>query len=147
MNVEIFKASAGNAEDIIRLSRECLSAGWSDESIKKDIERHDYFVAVEGGEVKGYACVWFMPPEAEIDDICVTADARGRGIGDMMMKFIISEAEKNGTDMINLEVRESNLPAIRLYEKNGFVREGVRKAYYDNREDALIMRWRENKGR
>ena len=139
MSVKVVKAALEHAEYIIRLNRTCLFQNWSDESIKKDIERHDYYVAMEDGKAKGYACVWTMPPEAELEDICVSPDARRRGLGQMIMDYIISESKKNGVDMICLEVRKSNLGAISLYEKNGFVRGGVRKGYYDNREDALIM--------
>ena len=113
--------------------------GWSDESIISDISKHNYYVAEENGVIAGYACVWLIPPEAELEDICVHPEMRRKGIAQALMEHLTEDAHKNGADTVLLEVRASNAAAISLYEKNGFKRAGVRKAYYSNKEDAVIM--------
>ena len=100
-----------------------------------------YLVAEEDGVV-GYVGSWIIFDECHITNIAVAPEARKKGIGDQLMQTLIRNAEEKGVVATTLEVRPSNAPAIHLYEKYGFVVEGVRKRYYaDTGEDALIM-WR-----
>ena len=144
MSVSIRRAAPADIGEISALYAMCFSHGQSESTFLTDIGSHDCYVAVKDGSIVGYACVWTFSPEAEINDICTHPAFRRQGIAELMMDAIISDGRKNGVDMISLEVRASNAPAKALYEKNGFVCEGIRKKYYDDREDALILRRREN---
>ena len=65
---------------------------------------------------------------------------KGQKIAYEMLDFAMAETKKAGVQAFTLEVRVSNTPAINLYEKLGFTRQGVRKNFYENpTEDALIM--------
>ncbi len=85
--------------------------------------------------------------EGEITNVSVDRNYRKRGIGAAMLEHVLEEGKKLGIEAFTLEVRCSNQPAIRLYEKFGFIGEGVRKGFYkaafgqngEAREDALIM--------
>ncbi len=85
--------------------------------------------------------------EGEITNVSVDQDYRKKGIGAAMLGRVLEEGKKLGIEAFTLEVRCSNQPAIRLYEKFGFIGEGVRKGFYkaalgkdgEAREDALIM--------
>lgn len=102
-----------------------------------------YIVARDGDRIVGYAGLWLMVDEAHITTFAVLPDARRRRIGERMLQRLFEIAEELGAEWLTLEVRASNLPAQRLYEKYGFRRAGVRRRYYsDNSEDALIM-WTE----
>lgn len=102
-----------------------------------------YVVAREGDKVVGYAGLWLMVDEAHITTFAVLPEHRRRRIGERMLQRLFEVAEEVGAEWLTLEVRVSNLPAQRLYEKYGFKRAGVRRRYYsDNNEDALIM-WTE----
>jgi len=101
-----------------------------------------YYLVAEDDGVIGYVGSWIIFDECHITNIAVSPEARKRGIGDALLKTLISDAEEKGVVATTLEVRPSNAPAIHLYEKYGFTVEGVRKRYYaDTGEDALIM-WR-----
>ena len=64
------------------------------------------------------------------------------GAGSRIIDKLLEICRSEGIKSLTLEVRKSNIPAQRLYEKYGFKAEGIRKGYYsDNGEDALIM-WR-----
>ncbi|MBI2773719.1 MAG: ribosomal protein S18-alanine N-acetyltransferase [Chloroflexi bacterium] len=81
--------------------------------------------------------------EAHITTFAVLPEHRRKRIGERMLQRLFEVAEVMGGQWLTLEVRVSNLPAQRLYEKYGFRRAGVRRRYYsDNNEDALIM-WTE----
>ena len=77
--------------------------------------------------------------EAQILDIVVTPEKRGKGIAMLLMSHAISVAQEKGAEVLALEVRASNIDAITLYEKCGFVQTGVRQKYYEGREDAVLM--------
>ncbi|MSQ07443.1 MAG: ribosomal-protein-alanine N-acetyltransferase [Dehalococcoidia bacterium] len=88
----------------------------------------------------GYVGVWFQGDDAHVTEIAVRGRLRGNGIGELLLIGSVRAAVEYGSSVVTLEVRVSNLIAIRLYEKYGFKQVGLRKAYYsDNREDAAIM--------
>jgi ribosomal-protein-alanine N-acetyltransferase len=102
-----------------------------------------YLVAKEGDHIVGYAGLWLSLDEAHITTFAVLPDYRRRKIGERMLLSIFERAERLGAEWLTLEVRASNLPAQRLYEKYGFRPAGIRRRYYsDNNEDAIIM-WTE----
>ncbi len=91
------------------------------------------------GKVAGYADLWITYDQAQIADIAVRPEYTGMGIGSELMDHCIREAVRNGCEVLTLEVRVSNVPALGLYEKYGFIRAAVRQGYYDNGEDAWLM--------
>jgi len=102
-----------------------------------------YVVARSGDGIVGYAGLWLMVDEAHITTFAVHPDHRRLRIGERLLQRLFEIAVAMSAEWLTLEVRASNLPAQRLYEKYGFRRAGVRRRYYsDNNEDALIM-WTE----
>ena len=88
----------------------------------------------------GIAGFWIMVDEAHITTLATRNTYRRRGIGERLLLQIIEMAVKLRADLVTLEVRVSNKQAQTLYEKYGFQKVGVRRAYYtDNGEDAVIM--------
>jgi ribosomal-protein-alanine N-acetyltransferase len=76
-------------------------------------------------------------------NVAVDPDLRRRGIATSLLERLFELTQDDQRRGYTLEVRVSNDQAIALYEKLGFIRQGIRRAYYtDNREDALIM-WRD----
>ena len=99
-----------------------------------------YLVAEEGGQAVAFAGAWIILDESHITNIAVAEAFRGRGIGKAVTRALLQYLSNLGAAYATLEVRESNRPALGLYESLGFVRVGRRKRYYeDNGEDALIM--------
>lgn len=99
-----------------------------------------FLVAEEDENVLGYIGMYSAFDEGEITNVAVDAQARCRGIGGMLIAEMKKAAVQQGVSQIVLEVRISNENAIRLYEKNGFVKQGVRRGFYDfPKEDAYIM--------
>ena len=90
--------------------------------------------------VAGYVGVWFMADEAHVTSIAVREELRGRGLGELLMLGTMEMAMARGAHRVTLEARVSNFPAHALYEKYGFIKDGIRRRYYaDNHEDAVIM--------
>jgi ribosomal-protein-alanine N-acetyltransferase len=99
-----------------------------------------YLVAKVNEKAVGYIGMWKVLNEGHITNVAVHPEFRHQGIGNQLVSELLSLCVKENIDLVTLEVRKSNQNAIKLYEKHGFVAEGIRKAYYqDNKEDAIIM--------
>jgi len=96
-------------------------------------------VAERAGRVVGYFCRWLVADEVHILDVAVHPDHRRRGVGKVLMREIFVEARRRGACSASLEVRVSNQPAIALYHTLGFSQVSIRRRYYENGEDALLM--------
>jgi ribosomal-protein-alanine N-acetyltransferase len=96
----------------------------------------------EVGKLCAYAglCA-YAPHEAYSQTIAVAPDAQRRGIGDTLLTELIAESLRRGCPHLDLEVRADNETAIRLYERHGFTRIGLRRGYYQpSNTDAAVMR-------
>jgi len=92
------------------------------------------------GRIVGYILFWLLPGEIDVHNVAVHAGFRRHGIARLLLAQVISEARGRCLDRVTLEVRQSNIPAQRLYESLGFVITGIRRGYYsDDGEDALAM--------
>jgi len=99
--------------------------------------------AFDGERLIGYLIVSRYVDAWHVMNVAVADDQRRRGIASELLGALFERTREDGRRGYTLEVRVSNAGAISLYERLGFERRGVRRAYYtDNREDALIM-WRD----
>ena len=143
----IRKAVPEDAGAISKIEELSIKRPWSIVLIKNDLETNpnaSYWVAEDDGAVQGFIGVHNIVGEINITNVAVHPDYRRRGLADALMQAMKSEFDSRkagGEDIIGitLEVRQSNTAAIKLYEKYGFKAEGVRKGYYSDGEDALIM--------
>ena len=102
------------------------------------------FEALEGpGGLLGYAIVMWLPDEVHLLNLSVDAPVQGLGLGAAILDWLVDDAGSRGARSMLLEVRPSNTPALRLYERKGFHRVGLRRRYYPAhdgaREDAIVM--------
>lgn len=97
------------------------------------------FVAEWDGQVVGYVCLMSLFEEAQILDIAVLPEQRGRGIARRLMEYACAVAQGKQAEILALEVRASSSAAIGLYQSFGFRRVGVRPNYYEASEDAILM--------
>ncbi|MDO4549551.1 MAG: ribosomal protein S18-alanine N-acetyltransferase, partial [Clostridia bacterium] len=132
-----------DVDAVAQIERETFAKPWTREDFEREMTENKcarYMVARVNGEVAAYAGTWLVMDEGHITNVAVRSDMRARGIGEAVVRAMIQMAADSGVRYMTLEVRRSNVAAISLYEKLGFIRVGTRKRYYeDNREDALIM--------
>ena len=124
-----------------QIEQEAFDQPWSERMFIPEVEDENayYLVGVRGDEVICYGGFHKVLDEAHITNIAVRAVSRGRGIGTLLMSELISRARMLGVKYMTLEVRDNNENAIKLYKSFGFTVEGIRKKYYNNVHDALIM--------
>ncbi|MGW4643055.1 ribosomal protein S18-alanine N-acetyltransferase [Sphaerisporangium sp. NPDC004334] len=116
---------------------------WSEGMLRGELAdqprtRH-YIVAVAGGEVVGYAGLAAAGDQADVQTIAVNAGHQRAGIGSAMLRALLEEAGRRGATAVFLEVRADNPPAQAMYERFGFERIGLRREYYDDGTDAIMM--------
>jgi ribosomal-protein-alanine N-acetyltransferase len=99
-----------------------------------------FLVAVTGVEVLGYVIARHAWDTGEILNVAVEPDSRGRGIAKALVDGAIQLLETAGVATVFLEVRASNVEALRLYDGMGFAEVGRRERYYSNPvDDALVL--------
>ena len=124
------------------VEKKCFSQPWSEKSFVDAVRDRNtlYIIAEEDGVFAGMCGLWQSFEEADVMNVAVDPDFRGRKIAADMLAELIRLGGERGITAFTLEVRVSNAVAISLYEKFGFEAVGVRKNYYEfPREDALIM--------
>ena len=109
---------------------------WDYETLKEDYKNSKYLVAKQNNEIVGYIGTRTIFNELEIMNIVTREDKRNKGIASNLLSYVI---RKNIVEKINLEVNEHNINAIKLYRKFGFQDIGIRKNYYDGKDDAIMM--------
>lgn len=99
-----------------------------------------YLVAEDDGAICGYAGLFLLPPDADVQTIAVAGNRQGTGVGGILLRALL-DAAKDCSSVL-LEVRSDNAPAIALYRRFGFEVISRRSNYYAANVDALVMRVR-----
>ena len=143
MTVErLDRFSEDDVRQLAEIEAECFSAPLSEDQLRSLLmSGNTLFLAAREGET-AIGSVWAQTvlDEGYIGNVGVRREFRRRGTADRLLEALDRCAAELGLSFLTLEVRESNAPAIALYEKHGYGRVGVRPAYYrDPKEDAVLM--------
>ena len=140
--MQIRNMTAEDCAQVAAIETMSFSMPWSLHAFTEATRNPNYrfLVAEENGEILGYCGFVYVLDEAEIPNVCVSAEARRRGIGRALMNALVEMAAELGIVTLHLEVRKSNLPAQNLYHAIGFEEIGIRKNFYDlPKEDAILV--------
>ena len=133
-------------ETIVSLEKNLFTSAWSYQDFLYELFENvysHYFVGEKDGSVVGYVGLWIVYEQAQITTLGVEPQYQRQGIARELMENMIAFAKNKGCQVMSLEVRVSNDPAISLYESLGFEKVAIRKDYYqDNHEDAHLMNLR-----
>ena len=138
--MQICKMKKSDATELEALDRECFSVPWSEASFVEEAENDlaTYYVCKDEDKIVAYGGYWKVYDEGQITNIAVLPQYRKRKIASRLLERIIADC--NEYNRIILEVRESNIPAICLYEKYGFKKVGIRKNFYHSpTENGITM--------
>jgi len=129
--------------EVQAIERASFASPWPPQAYRAELETNrlaSYVVARVDERIVAYGGLWLMADEGHITTFAVHPAWRRRRIGERLLLAMLDLAVDRGAREATLEVRLSNLPARRLYEKYGFRPVGLRPRYYsDDGEDALIM--------
>lgn len=141
-SLRIVRLAAEHIDAMQAIERRSFPVSWPAESFEKELNENKfslYLVALLDDEVVGYIGAWMVIDELHIATFAVDPARRGQGVGRLLLGRLLQIAVDGGARWTVLEVRESNEAAIGLYQSYGFRQVGVRKKYYENDEDALVL--------
>tara|TARA_B100000768_G_scaffold173028_1_gene181880 strand:+ start:1078 stop:1530 length:453 start_codon:yes stop_codon:yes gene_type:complete len=144
-NIDINYVKKKDLDDITIIESNCHLSPWTRMNFIDSFEAKNLFKVLRNeNDIIGYYIALFASDECQLLNITVKSELQKKGFGQLMLKSLFSDCRKAHMSNIFLEVRKSNLSAIRLYEKNGFNEIGIRNNYYKNKgkdanEDAILM--------
>jgi [ribosomal protein S18]-alanine N-acetyltransferase len=138
--------SDSDLDQILPIEKASFSNPWTREMYVRELQNPDvsflYVLRVTEEGIVGFCSFWMVLDEIHINNIAVRRDFQGRGLGTALLEHVLRAGASRGAERATLEVRRSNTPARRLYERLGFEVAATRPNYYVSpREDALIL-WR-----
>lgn len=138
------RLGVADAPAVSALESRCFPhAAWSTEQYARALGEDRFFAAYgcDGPDgLAGYVAYYHTDGELEIVNVAVDPALRGQGCATALLRKVLHGPGEGSIKKCCLEVRRSNVPALRLYASAGFVEAGVRKRYYaDTGEDALVM--------
>ncbi len=146
VNVSIRRLGLTDLDAIEEIERASYPTPWSRSMFVSELAKPSSLsiaAVLDDGTLAGYLVISRYVDAWHVMNVAVAAEHRRLGIASTMLRSLFDATTDDAERGYTLEVRVSNLAAIRLYEGFGFVQRGVRRGYYtDNREDALIM-WRD----
>ena len=141
--IEMLPMNANDLDGVLAIENAVYPFPWTRGNFADSLAAgYSAWVCRIGGELVGYAVIMMVLDEAHLLNISVDQSRHGMGFGARLLRQAMSVARTLGARMLLLEVRPSNERALQLYKHFGFVRIGVRKAYYpahEGREDALVL--------
>ena len=141
--VAILPMASCHVLQIASLEQLCFSDPWSETSIGSELSNplSLWLVAMDKDMVAGYIGSQTVMDETDLMNVAVAPGYRRQGIAQALLTELEKRLRANGVRCVSLEVRDSNIAAICLYEKLGYVQVGCRRGYYRKpREDARILR-------
>jgi len=132
-------------KEVLAIEKVCFSNPWTAETFLGEIQNKSIsfplsVIQLEDKKIIGYIIFWLIGNEAQINNVAIHPDYQGKGYGELALRYVLEHLRENGAQLVTLEVRTSNRPAISLYRKLGFQIIGIRKDYYTNPvEDAYLM--------
>ena len=144
-DLKIQSLTTDNLTELLELDKACFDGLWTMQGYLRELESpNSHFLGLfspfNHSELLGMGCFWSILEEAHITILAVHPQYHGQGLGKALLYSLLRTATDLGLERATLEVRDSNLVAISLYEKFWFKTAGKRRGYYkDNNEDALIL--------
>lgn len=147
MTVVVREASDSDIDSVSSIEQASFSDPWPRGGFEPLLRapRCLFVVAeeVQGQPVSGYSVARWVEDEAEVLNIAVADEERGKGIGGKLLDHVVSALQRKGVRHIFLEVRDSNTGARALYKSRGFRELSRRTGYYQRpTEDAIVLAWR-----
>ncbi len=142
--LEIAQMRRAHIRSIMPIEQQVYPRPWTAQVFVEELEqmrsgKRHYLVGTIEDQLVGYGGLLYVEQDAHVTNIAVHPMWRSRGIATELLLDLAWEANRRGCAAMTLEVRNTNTSAQKLYQRFGFVPAGVRKKYYENRDDAIVM--------
>lgn len=141
-------SSDEDLDAVAALEADAFANPWTREMLARELRQSDvarvYVLRTMGKRVAAFCACWLVFDELHVNTVAVDPALRRRGLAVRLMQHVLTEAAREGAEHATLEVRRSNVPALELYRRLGFVVEAVRPRYYTSPEEDALILWRRN---
>lgn len=135
--------SRDDLDEIVAIEQASFSNPWTRQMYLRELDNPDVsflYVLRYPTEIAAFCSFWLVLDEIHINNLAVRREHQGKGIGTALLQHVLQAGASRGAERATLEVRRSNAPALRLYERLGFQVAATRPNYYVSPpEDALIL--------
>ena len=140
---------ARDLDGVLEVEASSFNNPWTREMYAREIEDsvcHILVARTDQWSVAGFCSFWVVADEMHINNVALRPECRRRGMGTELLRHAIEAASTLGARRAMLEVRASNAPARRLYERLGFYVAATRRNYYTAPEEDALILWRDSEG-
>lgn len=141
MNGTIQLMQLSDLKNVLKIEEQSFSTSWTFNAFIYELlvnEKATYYTYKVENQIIAYIGYWLLDDDIHITNLAVAPIFRKKGVASQLINFVIRKAENIGVSQVSLEVRITNLEAIKLYEKVGFHKGKTLKQYY-KREDGIEM--------
>ncbi len=142
MHLHIRKAELSDLHQIVEIEERVFPDPWTETQLKYELTEQPAAlnqVAADGNTIVGYLMSHVIYDVVQLINIAVDLPLQHRGVGRLLIESFIDQLMDRAPFRIFLEVSDSNLIAIQFYRKYGFKKIDLRKNYYQNGDNALVM--------
>lgn len=139
--MEMVKMSLEDIDGVYLIEQIAYKNPWTKNNFLDELKNpySRMYVLKEQNYVLGYVGAWVVLDEADITKVTIIPNLQNKGLGKYIFTYMLKKLQEENVRQINLEVRKSNESAIHLYKLFGFEQIAIRKKYYADGEDAIIM--------
>jgi ribosomal-protein-alanine N-acetyltransferase len=139
--------SPHDIDDILRIESVSFTNPWTREMYVSELEHKNvafFYIARDPvGEAIGFCSFWLVLDELHINNLAVLPEHRRAGVASALLERVLADGAARGAHRATLEVRASNAPALRLYERFDFRMTAVRRSYYTRPDEDALVLWRD----
>lgn len=138
----IRKMMSKDLDCVMELEKEAFNEHWKREDFEYELNENEFstmLVSCENDQITGMIGYYILFDDVQITTLAVRKSKQGNKIASALMDAMLEDCINKDCAVVSLEVRMSNTPARKLYEKYGFIEMNIRKGYYEDGEDALFM--------
>ena len=140
--MKIRRIEKKDLNSILVLEKLLYKDPWNEKNFESELSGNDYaymYVLEENDVILGYAGFWLSYEYATITKVSINPAIQNKGLGYYLFNQVMEIAKELGATSFSLEVRESNIIAQKLYLKSGYQKVSIRKGYYSDGENAIVM--------
>ena len=144
MTIQVRKMFLKDIPEVVNIEKELFTTPWDEDAYRYELRDNPFATYLkmtikETNEIIGYIGFWITFEKSQITKLGIAKKYQGYKLSKLLMADCIKRITNYGCENITLEVRVSNQKAISLYHQFGFKDLTIRKKYYDNGEDAILM--------
>lgn len=140
-NINLRQILPSDSKPVFKIETDSYRFPWSESDILCEIQNNfsKNFLLENKNQIVGYIFSHIVVDQIQINNVCIDKNYRGNGYAKLLLNSVFNNVKKTGVKHAFLEVRETNIVAFKLYCSIGFKKDCIRKKYYSDGDNAILM--------